>query len=53
MRKGVIRVRNRDGNLMGAQSVDPDGRESFPRGGRVMGGISLALGDLAMLACFS
>lgn len=42
----LIPVRDMDGNLMGAQSIDPDGRKSFPRGGRVMGG-SYLLGDLA------
>lgn len=31
---------------MGAQSIDPDGRKCFPRGGRVMGGSHL-LCDLA------
>ena len=42
----LVPVRDLDGNLMGAQSIDPDGRKSFPRGGHVAGGNHL-IGDLA------
>jgi putative DNA primase/helicase len=42
----LVPVRDLDGNLMGAQSIEPDGRKSFPRGGHVAGGNHL-IGDLA------
>lgn len=42
----LIPVLDMNGNLIGAQSIDPNDRKSYPRGGRVKGGSHL-LGDLA------
>lgn len=42
----LVPVRDVAGAFLGAQSIDADGRKSFPRGGRVQGGHHL-LGDLA------
>ncbi|MCT2388873.1 zincin-like metallopeptidase domain-containing protein [Erwinia pyrifoliae] len=37
----MIAYRDIEGNLMGAQSIDRDGRKSLPRGGRVQGGFHM------------
>jgi phage/plasmid primase-like uncharacterized protein len=40
----ILPIRDRDGRLQSAQTIDRNGRKSFPRGGRVAGGVHL-IGD--------
>jgi phage/plasmid primase-like uncharacterized protein len=42
----LVPIQDIDGRFWGAQSIDNDGRKSFPRGGRLHGGHHV-LGDLA------
>jgi phage/plasmid primase-like uncharacterized protein len=35
----ILPIRDRDGRLQSAQTIDRNGRKSFPRGGRVAGGV--------------